>query len=120
MAKREANIIVRLRDEATARFKRLGGAVNAVLKPLSLATAALTGLAAAGGGLFLRSAIRTAGEFGEQMSILQGLTGAAAEELRALEDAAREAGATTRFTATEAGQGLEELIRGGQRSTEAI
>ncbi|MFW5926652.1 MAG: phage tail tape measure protein [Wenzhouxiangella sp.] len=120
MAKKEANIIVRLRDRASSGFKKLGGAIGSVLKPIGLVTGALTGLVSLAGGAFLVSAIRTTGTFGEQMSILRGLTQASREELQAMEEAARSAGASTRFSATEAGQGLEELSRGGQSVKESI
>lgn len=120
MARKEANIVVRLKDRASSGFKRLGQSVGAVLKPIAIVTSALGGLVSLAGGAFLVSAIRNTGSFGEQLSILQGLTRGSAEEMAALEEAARNAGATTRFSALEAGQGLEELSRGGQNAREAI
>lgn len=120
MARKEANIVVRLKDRASSGFKRLGQSVGAVLKPIAIVTSALGGLVSLAGGAFLVSAIRNTGTFGEQMSILRGLTRGSAEELAALETAAREAGASTRFSATEAGQGLEELARGGLSAKESI
>ena len=120
MAKKEANIVVRLRDQASSGFKRLGQNIAGLAKPIGLVTGLLTGLSTLLGARFLRSAIQEAGEFGEQLSILGGLTRASADELRELETAARDAGATTRFTAAEAGQGLEELARGGQSVKDSI
>jgi len=120
VAKKEANIIIRLRDRASSGFRKLSGAVGSVLRPIGLVTGALGGLVSLAGGAFLASAIRNTGGFGEQLSILQGITQASAEEMAALEAAAREAGATTRFSATEAAQGIEELARSGQNASEAI
>lgn len=120
MAKKEANIVIRLRDQASAGFKSITSRVKGLLTPLGLATAALGALGGVLGGFSLAAAIREAGDFGEQLSVLGGLTQATAEELQAMEAAAREAGATTRFTATEAGRGLEELARGGQSVADSI
>ena len=120
MAKRNAQIEVSLKDRASAGLKRLGGVASGLARSFGLVTAAATAISTVVGARFLSGAISSAAEFSEAMSAVRAVTGASAEEFNALRDAADEAGATTRFTATEAAQGLEELARGGQNATEAI
>ena len=120
MAKKEANIVIRLRDRASSGFRKLSGAVGKVLKPLGLLTAALGAVGAITGGLFLRGAIRSAGEFDEALSAVSAVTGATADEMVKLRDAADEAAGSTRFTATEAAGGLEELSRAGFSAAESV
>ncbi len=52
-------------------------------------------------------------DFSEQMSRVQAVSQTAGDELVKLSKRARELGASTRFTATEAGKGMEELARLG-------
>lgn len=80
------------------------------------------------GGLFvgigfaatMRRAITTMAKFEETMSTVKGVTGASAEEFKALSETARELGASTRFTASQAGEGLLFLARAGFETNEAI
>ncbi len=120
MATREASILVTLRDRASSGLQRLGGVATSLSKAFGLVTAAATAVTAVVGVRFLGGAIREAGDFDEAMSKVGAVTQATGEELKGLRDAAREAGATTRFTATEAAAGLEELARSGQSAGEAI
>ena len=120
MATREANILVTLRDRASSGLSRLGGVASGLARAFGLVTAAATAVTAVVGARFFAGAIRSAGEFDEAMSTVGAVTQATAEEMEALRAAADEAGATTRFTATEAANGLEELARSGQNASEAI
>ncbi len=62
-------------------------------------------------------------EFESQMLRVQAISGATGDELQALEGKARELGATTMYSATEAAEGLENYARAGfsvQESLDAI
>lgn len=59
-------------------------------------------------------------DFEKQMSSVQAISGASAEELKQLEEAARKAGATTKFSATEAAQGLEYMALAGYSVSDSI
>src|SRR5690554_6937845 len=120
MAKRRAEVEVTLRDRASGALRRIGGAVGGLLRPIGLVTAAAAGLTTFFGGRFLAGAIRSAGEFDEAMSRVGAVTGATTDEMERLRAKADEAGATTRFTATEAANGLEDLSRAGLNATESI
>lgn len=65
-------------------------------------------------------AISSAADFQEQMSVVQAITKATAEEMELLKKAADEAGATTRYSATEAAQALESLARAGLSARESV
>lgn len=127
MAK-DTNITVRLRDRFSTGMKRIGKSVkNMRQRFLSLRTAVVAAVAAFGAfrGLrlikdFFVGAINVAKDFESQMATVKAVTGAVGEEFDALTQAAELAGRSTRFTATEAGQGLEELTRAGFSARQAI
>lgn len=77
-------------------------------------------LAALGGTLVLRNALRTLSSFEQQMSTVRAITNATASDFERLRARAQELGTTTRFTATQAGEGLEQLARAGFSVTEAL
>lgn len=55
-------------------------------------------------------------DFGAQMSRVEGISGASADEITALTNAAIEMGSTTAFTATEAGEALEYMAMAGWKT----
>lgn len=103
-------IVITAKDQASGVFTGLRTKVAAV----GAAIAAYFGVNAFVDG------IKGAAEFQEQMSKVQAITGASADEMDQLRKAAEDAGATTRYTATEAGQALENLARSGLTATESI
>lgn len=121
MADRDLNIRISARN-ATGR------AVRAVLKSLnSVKTRALAVTAAVAGAFsvnslagFLRESISAAADLEKQIDIVATISRASAEEQRRLQKAAEQAGATTKFTALEAAQALENLVRSGKSAAEAV
>ena len=73
-----------------------------------------------GGGLIARQAIGTLAAFSQEMSTVAAITNATEKEFAALEERAISLGTNTRFTATQAAQGLTELGRAGLSTTEAL
>src|SRR5690606_3676142 len=67
-----------------------------------------------------RRAISTIVGFDEAMAQMQAVTGASGQTLESLSTAARQAGATTRYTAVEAAQGLLELSKAGLTAEQSI
>lgn len=124
MARERFDFIVRLRDSYSRGMAKLRDRSNRFLKTLLKISGISAGISAALGAISgiraFGSAISSAAEFEEQLSKVRGVSGATAEDFARLKAAAEEAGATTRFTATEAAQGLEELARAGQSADEAI
>lgn len=78
---------------------------------------ALGGLAV---GLAIRSVVRTLADFSQAMSTVRAITGATEAEFRLLNETARDLGATTRFTATQAAEGLTFLARAGFSVNESL
>lgn len=68
----------------------------------------------------IRSTIRTYAQFEEVITTVGQVSGASAAQLAALESVALDLGATTRYSATEAGEGLLFLARAGFTVNEAI
>jgi len=100
-----------------AQTKKTGGALAA------LKSTAASLLVTLGAYVGLRSSIQTIAEFGETMAMLEGVTSATTAEMQLFEDTARRLGATTRFTASQAAEGLLNLSRAGftvAESNEAI
>ena len=82
---------------------------------------ALKGLVAGFGALMVvRKAMKVIMEFETTMATLKGVTGATDEAMQSLATTARYYGATTRFSASEAGEGLLFLARAGFTVQEAI
>jgi TP901 family phage tail tape measure protein len=75
---------------------------------------------AAGIAAVIGSSVSVAATFEQSMSKLAGITNASAEDLARLEEAAREMGATTAFSASQAAEGLQYLAMAGFSVDEQI
>lgn len=84
------------------------------------ATAAIKSLAAISGAALFTGAIRSAATLEDALSQVRAVSGATAEEMVRLKDAAEAGGAATRFSTLEAAQGLGELARATGDATTAI
>jgi TP901 family phage tail tape measure protein len=90
------------------------GALRGALAPFIGAAALILGII---------SATRVLAGFGQQMAAVRAITGATEQQFALLEEEARRLGATTRFTAQQAADGLEFLARAGfsaEDATEAL
>lgn len=73
------------------------------------------------GGAYLGvTVVRTLANFSQEMSTVKAITQATAEQFKILRDAAKDLGATTRFSATQAAQGEIELAKAGLLVSEVI
>lgn len=68
----------------------------------------------------LRGGISTLAGYGQEMSTVQAITQATSAEFRALSAEAQRLGSTTRFSASEAAQGMAFLARAGFSAEEAL
>ena len=92
------------------------GGVTGALKIAGAAIGAAT-TAVVGLGTY---AAKTGMEFESQMSKVQAISGATGDELEALEDKAEEMGASTKFSATEAGQAYEYMAMAGWKTSDML
>ncbi len=82
--------------------------------PLRRFIGGLGGLAAvAGTTAFALSSVNKAMDYEAQMSTIQALTGASNDEMKRMSDLAMKMGANTKYSALEAAQGIEELLKAG-------
>lgn len=110
MAFKPIEILINAKDNASAVFGSLQTKVVAV----GAAIATYFGINAFVG------VVNGAADLETALSRVQAATGASAEEMAALRAAAEDAGATTKFTSTEAAGALENLAKAGLNSKDAI
>lgn len=103
-------IIIRAKDQASSVFSSLGAKVGVVAGSI----AGLFGIA------MFTSAVRGAAELEAKLSEVKAVSGATADEMKLLRKAAEDAGATTKFTATEGADALGNLTRAGLSAKDAI
>ncbi|MBP8140972.1 MAG: phage tail tape measure protein, partial [Acidovorax sp.] len=110
MALKPIEIILRAKDEASSVFEGLRS------------RAATIGVAIAGyfGFTAFSEAVKGAADLEAQLSEVQSVTSATAEDMVRLRTAAEDAGATTKYTATEAATALGNLARAGLDANQAI
>lgn len=103
----------KLRNEF-GRF--VGGANSAKGSMIGLTGAAgllSKALAGVGAGMVAMDTVNLALDFESQMSTIKALTGATGQEMKQMTDLALEMGAQTKYSALEAGAGIEELLKAG-------
>lgn len=82
----------------------------------SLVAPITTAAGGVGAGLFVGGSLNTYGGFEAQMSQVQAISGASQEEMDALTEKAKQMGATTKFTATEAGEAFNYMAMAGWKT----
>lgn len=93
-------------------MKGIGVAAKATAATLVAAGAAIAGVGA--------YSVKVGKDFESQMSTVQSISGATGAEFEALKAKAQEMGATTSFSATEAGQAMEYMAMAGWKSQDMI
>ncbi len=78
------------------------------------------GVMAAAGAAIYNGPVKKAAEFQEQMSTVQAISGATGDDLKLLSEKAKEMGATTKFTAKEAGQAMEYMAMAGWKTKDMM
>lgn len=109
-AGREARQLGTKTDQAGRKMRGLGSAASsAAVRVASVGSALLT----AGAAVATFGAIRFAAGFERQMDSVLAVSGATNAQFKALNETARELGATTIFSAKQAAEGMEFLARAG-------
>jgi TP901 family phage tail tape measure protein len=80
----------------------------------------LAGTVTALGVAFYKGPVTKAKDFQAEMSKVQSISGASAEQLAELSDKAKQMGATTKFTATEAGEAFEYMAMAGWKTGDML
>ncbi|WP_018991301.1 phage tail tape measure protein [Aromatoleum toluclasticum] len=103
-------IIITAKDEASAVFTSIQAKVAGVAAAIS----GYFGIKMFGG------ALGSAMDFEAAMSRVQAASGASGVELEKLKQAAEQAGATTKYTSTQAAEALENLAKSGLTAEQAV
>lgn len=99
-------------EKAASAWKSTGEKISGAGKTLSVASAAVTGLAV--------SAVKTTADFDAAMSKVAAISGATGDELDALRDKAREMGEKTKFSATESAEAMNYMAMAGWKSADML
>ena len=94
------------------KMQKVGDSIAGAGKKMMPVTLAIAGVGAA--------AVKTTAEFDEGMSRVSAISGATGDELQTLRDKAREMGAKTKFSASEAASAFEYMAMAGWKSGEMI
>lgn len=98
------------------KAQEIGESAKKVFKAIGVAVAAV---GTAIGAVAIKS-VSIGSEFEAQMKKVQAISGASSDELAELTETAREMGAATKFTATEAGEALEYMAMAGWETDEML
>lgn len=130
-AKREFSEMGQSAEQAASHAERewkssstgIGSAISKIgslaSKGLKVATVAITGTAAALGGVSA-AAIKVGSDFESQMSRVKAISGATGEEFEQLKAQAMQLGADTSFSASQAAEGMENLAAAGFTTSEIM
>ena len=99
-------------DEAGEKLQNIGSSVENVGKKFLPVTAAVTGLGTA--------AVKTAADFDSEMSKLSAISGATGDDFDQLRAKAREMGAKTKFSASEATSAMEYMAMAGWKTSDML
>ena len=111
-ARQTASVLGKQFEEAGKKISKVGDKVTSVGNSL----APISGAAIAG----FTAAIKTTADFESQMSRVEAISGSSAEQMEVLEAKAREMGATTKFSATEAGEAFEYMALAGWKADDMV
>ncbi|WP_243253683.1 phage tail tape measure protein [Anaerotruncus rubiinfantis] len=119
MAQADGSIIIDSKLDSSgleSGLKKLGSVGSAALKGTAVAIGAVGAALGAAGA----AAIKVGSDFEAGMSKVAAISGAAGDELEALSDKAKEMGAKTKFSATEAASAFEYMAMAGWKTTDML
>ena len=93
---------------------------NAAISKTKTQLAGTLGTLAALGGAIYAGPVKKAAEFEAQMSTVKAISSASAEDMKRLSEEAKHMGATTKFTAVEAGKALEYMAMAGWKTDQML
>lgn len=99
-------------DEYTAKAEKVGGTLTSVGQKLLPLSTGIAGLGVA--------AVKTTADFDSEMSKVSAISGATGTDLDKLRGKAREMGAKTKFSASEAAQGMQYMAMAGWKTQDMM
>ncbi|ANY67739.1 phage tail tape measure protein [Paenibacillus sp. BIHB 4019] len=105
---------LRIVDQATRPLRGITSALMGTVGKFGALSAAAIGVSGAFAGIsVVTDSFKKAMDFEAQLSTIQALTGATGEEMAEMQSLALKMGASTKYNAMEAAQGIEELLKSG-------
>lgn len=104
-----ANVALQKVSDVTGK---IGKTATKIGKGMSVVSAGIGGVATA--------AVKTTADFESAMSNVQAISGATGEDMNSLKEKAREMGAQTKFSATEAGEAMSYMAMAGWKTEEMM
>lgn len=111
---------IRNAESTLGEFGKKAQPVANAAKAAFKAVTAVTVAAATASGAVIKKSVDIGGEFESQMSTVKAISGATADEMKALTDKAKEMGGTTKFTAKQAGEALEYMSMAGWKTADML
>ena len=99
-------------DEAGKKLEKVGDTIAGAGRTVMPASVAVAGLGAA--------AVKTSADFDSSMSQVAAVSGATGDDLQALRDKAREMGAKTKFSASEAADAMNYMAMAGWKTGDML
>lgn len=94
--------------------------INESISHTKTQLAGTVGVMVAAGAAIYNGPVKKAAEFQEQMSTVQAISGATGDDLQLLSEKAKQMGATTKFTAKEAGEAMEYMAMAGWKTKDML
>lgn len=108
----KSNITLQKIGELGGKFQEVGGKITETGKAFLPVTAAVAGIGAA--------AVKTTADFDSAMSNVSAISGATGEDFDRLRDKAREMGAETKFSASEAADAMSYMAMAGWKTEDML
>ena len=115
----DGKVVIETDLDSSGIEKGLSKLGSITAKGMKAATVAITGTAAALGGV-TAAAIKVGSDFESQMSRVKAISGATGEEFEQLKAQAMQLGADTSFSASQAAEGMENLAAAGFTTSEIM
>ena len=115
----DGKVVIETDLDSSGIEKGLSKLGSIAAKGMKAATVAITGTAAALGGV-AAAAIKVGSDFESQMSRVKAISGATGEEFEQLKAQAMQLGADTSFSASQAAEGMENLAAAGFTTSEIM
>ena len=107
-------------QQTLQRLNQAQQSINENISHTKTQLAGTVGVMVAAGAAIYNGPVKKAAEFQGQMSTVQAISGATGDDLQLLSEKAKQMGATTKFTAKEAGEAMEYMAMAGWKSKDML
>lgn len=120
MAVSERELMIKISGKVDNSLNTIGNKMEKEFQRMQKAAKALGAVGAMALTGATTAAVNVGMDYEAQMSTVEAISGASADEMARLEKMAQEMGATTKFTATESGQAMEYMAMAGWKSEQML